>query len=230
MARPRQADAGSDRASAAVMPAATRCIPTGQRVSAVLMVGLLAATAWAEPAPVRSLIELRQERVVLQKWDLSCGAAALATVLNHQHGDRVTEREIGLALIQRPEYLADPRLVRVRQGFSLLDLKRYVDARGYRGTGYGRLQLADLEARAPVMVPIATHGYHHFVVFRGRLGDRVLLADPAFGNRTMTVARFMRAWLDYPELGRVGFVVERRDGQAPANRLAPRAREFMMLR
>jgi uncharacterized protein len=179
--------------------------------------------------PVRSLLELRQDRVVTQRWDLSCGAAALATILNFQHGDRVSEREVGLALIRRPEYLADPQLVNRRRGFSLLDLKRYVDARGYEGKGYGRLQLADLEARAPIMVAVDTHGYSHFVVFRGRLGNRVLLADPAFGNRTMTVMRFMRAWVDYPELGRIGFVVERRDGRTLPNRLAPRAGDFVTL-
>jgi uncharacterized protein len=192
-------------------------------------VAACASPAAAERAPVRSLLELRQERVVIQKWDLSCGAAALATILNYQHGDHVSEREIALALVQRAEYLADPKLVRRRQGFSLLDLKRYVDARGYEGRGYGQLQLGDLEARAPIMVPIDTHGYSHFVVFRGRSGSRVLLADPAFGNRSMTVARFMQAWLEHPEFGRVGFVVERRDGHALPNRLAPTAREFVTL-
>ena len=30
----------------------------------------------------RSFLELRQEKMVRQQWDLSCGAAALATVLN----------------------------------------------------------------------------------------------------------------------------------------------------
>jgi uncharacterized protein len=180
--------------------------------------------------PVRSLIEMRTDRVVLQQWDISCAAGALATILNYQHGDPVSERDIALALMRRPEYLADPGLVRRRMGFSLLDLKRYVDARGYRGTGFGRLELRHLEERAPIMVPIDTHGYNHFVVFRGRLGNGVLLADPAFGNRTMTVDRFMRAWIVYPALGRVGFVVERNDGRALPNRLGPEPREFMLLR
>jgi uncharacterized protein len=196
---------------------------------AALMLAVAAMPSDAR-AQVRSLLEMRQDRVVLQQWDLSCAAAALATILIHQHGDGVSEREIALALIQRPEYIADPELVRRRQGFSLLDLKRYVDARGYEGTGFGRLQLADLEARAPILVPIEIYGYNHFVVFRGRHGNRVMLADPAFGNRTMTVDRFMRAWLEFPALGRVGFVVERRDRRALPNRLAPRPREFMMVR
>jgi hypothetical protein len=180
--------------------------------------------------PVKSLLEMRQDRVVVQQWDLSCGAAALATLLNYQHGDPVSEREIAKGLIQREEYLAEPLLVRARHGFSLLDLKRYVEARGYQGIGYGKLTLEDLIERAPIMVPVRFYGYNHFVVFRGALGDRVSLADPAFGNRTMLAAKFEDAWLDYSKFGKVGFVVARIDDAPPPNRLAPRPTDFVSLR
>jgi predicted double-glycine peptidase len=198
--------------------------------------GLVLATWLASPlmaggrGPVKSLLEMRQDRVVVQQWDLSCGAAALATLLNYQHGDPVSEREIAKGLIQREEYLAEPLLVRARHGFSLLDLKRYVDRRDYQGIGYGQLTLEDLIERAPIMVPVNFYGYNHFVVFRGMRGNRVLLADPAFGNRTMLAAKFEAAWLEYPEIGKVGFVVARADGVEPPNRLAPRPRDFVSLR
>lgn len=166
----------------------------------------------AERGPVKSLLEMRQDRVVVQKWDLSCGAAALATILNYQHSDLVAEREIARALMQRREYLADPSRVRTQQGFSLLDLKRYVDKRGYEGIGYGGLTLQDLIEQAPILVPLSLHGYNHFVVFRGKRGDRILIADPAWGNRTLRIERFEEAWIDAPEIGKVGFVVVRRGG------------------
>jgi hypothetical protein len=180
--------------------------------------------------PVRSLLEMRRDHTVIQEWDLSCGAAALATILTYQHDDPVPEREIAKALMGREEYLAHPTLVRIRQGFSLLDLKRYVDQRGYEGVGFGRLTLEDLIERAPIMVPVNFTGYNHFVIFRGVLGDRVLLADPAWGNRTMSKRKFENAWLTYPEIGKVGFVVQRRDGATPPNQLAPHASEFVSLR
>jgi predicted double-glycine peptidase len=195
-----------------------------------LMTVLSSAAIADGRGPVKSLLEMRQDRVVVQQWDLSCGAAALATLLNYQHGDTVSEREIAAGLIARAEYLEDPRLVRIRQGFSLLDLKRYVDGRGYQGIGYGKLTLEDLIERAPIMVPVRLHGYNHFVVFRGVLGNRVLLADPAFGNRTMFAATFEDAWLDYPEFGRVGFVVARTDDVAPPNQLEPAPTDFVLLR
>ena len=196
-----------------------------------MLVLLLANVAWgADRGPVKSLLEMRQDNVVVQKWDLSCGAAALGTLLNYQHGDYVSEREIAKALVGRAEYLEHPELVKLRHGFSLLDLKRYVDGRGYTGVGYGKLSLEDLVERAPIIVAIKTHGYNHFVIFRGLHGNRVLLADPAWGNRTMTVDQFERSWIDFAEIGKVGFVVQGSDGDRPSNRLAPRLSDFVTLR
>lgn len=204
--------------------------------AATVVCCVLVATALPAPVladgqgPVKSLLEMRRDRVVVQQWDLSCGAAALATLLNYQHGDPVSEREIAKGLIEREEYLEEPLLVRARQGFSLLDLKRYVEKRGYRGIGYGQLTLEDLIERAPVIVPVRFHGYNHFVVFRGALGSRVLLADPAFGNHTMLAEKFEVAWLDYAQFGKVGFVVAQADDAASVNRLAPRPTDFVLLR
>ena len=110
----------------------------------------------------------------------------------------------------RREYLEHPNLVQIREGFSLLDLKRYVEAHGFKGEGFGQLEFADLIEDAPIMVPVDALGYNHFVIFRGVMGDRVLLADPAWGNRTMTIDKFKRMWLDYGKsMGHVGFLVKR---------------------
>ena len=81
----------------------------------------------------------------------------------------------------------------------------------------------------PLIIPINTYGYQHFVVFRGTLGNRVLLADPAFGNRTMLRSAFEDAWIDFGDVGHVGFVVERTDGLIPPNRLEPKPSDFVSL-
>lgn len=191
--------------------------------------GLLAAAAFfavtpgalaesgSKPNYVRSLLEMRHEKVVIQRWDLSCGAAALATILAYQHGDPVPERKIAEAMLGR----TDPMKVRARQGFSLLDMKRYVESRGYEATGYAELTLQDLIDFGPTIVPVRLNGYNHFVVFRGVLGDRVLLADPAVGNRTLRRGTFEAAWV-----GQMGFIVERRDGRAPPNQLTAMPSDF----
>ena len=190
----------------------------------------LSSAAQAQERVVTSLFETRRAHVVIQEWDLSCGAAALATLLRYQYGEPVTEKEVAVALMNRPEYLQHPELVQIRQGFSLLDLKRYTDALGYLGVATGKMELKDLLARAPIMVPVNVLGYNHFVIFRGLRGNRVLLADPAWGNRTMLVSDFLAAWIDFPNLGHVGFVVKQRNGvEGPPNELAPRDMDFVTL-
>ena len=191
--------------------------------------GLFAVASAAEVTPVRSLLEIRQQNIVMQEWDLSCGAAALTTILRYQYGDSVTEKEVALGLIDRDIYIENPDLVRLRQGFSLLDLKRYVDGRGYNGLGFGHMAVDDLVKRAPILVPINVFGFNHFVIFRGKMHNRVLLADPAWGNRTMTVSEFESAWIVFHGIGRVGFVVEAEESQLrqTANLLLPRASDFV---
>jgi predicted double-glycine peptidase len=192
--------------------------------------GGAAVRAGDRAPPVRSLLEKRHRNVVLQQWDLSCAAAALATILRYQHGMPVTERLVALGLISRDEYIANPDLVRLRQGFSLLDLKRFVDALGYEGIGLGQLVFADLVDRAPIIVPVNLQGYPHFVVFRGATSNTVLLADPAFGNVTMSIRKFMNGWIDYRDINRVGFVVTKSGTLAPPGRLSARALDFVVLR
>ncbi len=176
---------------------------------------------------VRSMLEIRHQNVVVQAWDLSCGAAALATILRYQHGDNVSERELVEGLIRRDIYLENPELVRVREGFSLLDLKRVVEQRGYNGFGYGNLTFADLLDLAPIITPINPKGYNHFVVMIGRIGDSLQLADPAFGNTTTSIERFQRIWMDFPDFGRVGFIVTRGDEAAPPGKLRPNPEVFI---
>lgn len=197
-------------------------------LSAIASLSAAAALAGAT-APVRSVLELRQDDIVLQQFDLSCGAAALATLLRFQHGESVSERDVALGLISRDIYIADPSVLRTRQGFSLLDMNRYTERLGYDGAALGGMTYDDLVDLAPAIVPVRVHGYNHFVVFRGELADTVLLADPAYGNRTMSRRRFEQAWIQYADIGHVAFAVRRRDGLIPPNRLMPRPDEFLLL-
>jgi hypothetical protein len=195
-----------------------------------LLCGAATVLAADSAPPVQSLIEARHQNVVLQQWELSCAAAALATILRYQYNIPVTERSVALGLIDRKEYIANPDLVRLRQGFSLLDLKRFVDTLGYEGIGLGSLTFPDLLERAPIIVPVNLQGYPHFVVFRGATTNEVLLADPAFGNVTMSIRKFIDGWIEYQNIGHVGFVVTKAGELAPPGRLSARALDFVFLK
>jgi predicted double-glycine peptidase len=165
--------------------------------------------------PVRSLLEIRQENVIVQQWDVSCGAAALATLLTYHHGAPVSEKAVAQGMLGK----TDPLRVKVRGGFSLLDLKRYASARGFQADGYSDMTLADLVKLGPAIVPVVLDRYPHFVVFRARDGDRVLIADPAYGNRSVEVEVFEKAWQ------KIAFAVERQGGEKLPSRSGPRLQD-----
>ena len=164
---------------------------------------------------VRSLLELREQQVVRQNWDLTCGAAAIATLLTYQLGRPVTERQVALAMLRR----TTPSLVRSRLGFSLLDLKIYAATQGLAAAAFDGMSLDDLDAMAPAIVPTRPHGFRHFVVYRGRIGDQVLIADPAFGNRALPAAEFRALWASG-----IGFAVFDPAHPHAPNRLGPSPR------
>jgi predicted double-glycine peptidase len=83
------------------------------------------------------------------------------------------------------------------------------------------------------IIPVALDGYNHFVVFRAVSGNRVLVADPAWGNRTLMLDKFIDAWIDIDGVGRVGFFVyaDQVGADTPArNRLQASELDFVMLR
>jgi len=180
-------------------------------VLVALMLGNVMAGR-AESKPVTSLAEMRYEGVVKQAWDLSCGAAAIATLLSYDYGDQVSEREAAEAMLRR----TDPLKVRFQGGFSFLDLQRFAQSRGYVANGYGNVGLEDLRQMSPSIVPISVHGYDHFVVVRKIDGHEVIFADSAFGNRVLSVSEFEKSW----KLN-VAFVVEETPDSNSADRDAP---------
>jgi uncharacterized protein len=171
----------------------------------LLLLGTLAISnpsafaAEGERRPVRSLLEIRQAGVIVQKWETSCAAAALATVLTFSQNDPVSEKVVAQGMLRS----TDPIKVKVRGGFSLLDMKRFVETRGFKGAAYKGLTMEDLLTLQSPIVPIDFHGNPHFVVVRGlNAASEVHLADPAFGNHAMSVKTFQAVWKDG-----IGFVV-----------------------
>lgn len=155
--------------------------------------------------PARSMKDLRDQNVVKQRFDFSCGAAALATVLRFGFDDDVSERQILIDLFTQ---LSDEeKKAAERTGFSLLDLQRVARTRGYNAEGF-RLDPAQLSMlAAPVIVFIEPRGYKHFAVLRGVRGDRVFLADPSRGNIRQPMYAFLDDWVQDGGTGII-FVVE----------------------
>jgi predicted double-glycine peptidase len=168
--------------------------------------------------PVTSLKAARFRSTVRQQYDFSCGSAALATLLTYHYDRPVSEQQVFSGMYAK----GDQAKIR-REGFSLLDMKRYLAELGFVADGY-QLPLEKLaEANYPAVVVINENGYHHFVVVKGLERERVLLGDPAGGTRAMSRASFEANWI-----GRLLFVIHGWNGPVHFNQradwsVAPRA-------
>ncbi len=143
------------------------------------------------PASVKviSLKEARFQTIIKQQFDFSCGSAALASLLTFHYEDPVTEMDVF-----REMYETGDQARIQAYGFSLLDMKRYLERRGYHADGF-QIDLDRLaKAGIPALVLINTNGYKHFVLVKGILGDEVVVGDPALGVRLLERSAFEAMW------------------------------------
>ena len=138
---------------------------------------------------VESMRERRFRNLVRQHTDYSCGAAALATILKHAYHLNTDEATV----IEGMMGVADPELVRQR-GFSLLDIKRYVESLGMRGRGYRVDETRLKSLRVPGLVLMDVRGFRHFVVLKQIRDDVAEIGDPILGNRAIPLDEFVRSW------------------------------------
>ncbi|MCL1636014.1 C39 family peptidase [Luteimonas sp. SX5] len=138
---------------------------------------------------VKTFRDLRYREMMQQHYDFSCGSAALATLLHYGYGIEVSETD----LIKKMLVGADPKEV-VKNGFSMLDMKRYVESIGYRGHGFRIKPDALYQLQMPVIALMEVRGYRHFVLVKGASAGRVFIADPALGHRVVYEKDFVKGW------------------------------------
>ena len=160
---------------------------------------------------VRSWAEIPFRTIVRQRFDFSCGSAAVATLLTYQYGMPTDETAPFKAMWEA----GDQQKIR-KLGFSLLDMKTYLIERGLPAQGY-RLDVADIQSIGQPMIALVTiRGYTHFVVIKGARDGKGLVGDPARGLMTMPDADFTKIWsgialmvADPPATARPGFNLAR---------------------
>ena len=158
--------------------------------------------------PARSLQESKFAQVVRQQYDFSCGSAALATLLTY-HYDQATDEQSAFGAM----YEAGDKEKIAAAGFSLLDMKSYLESIGFVADGYQASLDTLADAGVPAIALINYRGYRHFVVVKGIRQDEVLIGDPALGIKLLSRAAFEELWdngvlfiiKNKPDVGRKGF-------------------------
>jgi len=153
----------------------------------ILVITIFSLTASFPHAFERGLIKMeswkerRDKGVVKQDKDYSCGASALATLLQ-MYGASVTEKEI------LKETAQEGRL-------SFEDIHKSAMKRGHRAWGFAGSLDTLRRLKYPVIVFLRPEkGEEHFSVLYKIDDKRVYLADPSWGRARMEISRFERLW------------------------------------
>jgi predicted double-glycine peptidase len=176
------------------MLVAAATIAAPHQAGAIGTAPILAETGHAYVYPVRTIKEIKHavafRTTVHQQYDFSCGSAAIATLLTHHYGQPVNEAAVFQSMYER----GDQAKIRV-EGFSLLDMKRYLESHGYRADGVQVTPDELAKVGVPAIALISDNGYKHFVVVKGMQGSRVVLGDPALGTRIVSREQFDSLWV-----------------------------------
>ena len=134
---------------------------------------------------IRSWKDLRDESIIKQNWDYSCGSAATSTILNSFYGENLSEGDILTEVIK----LGGDGTA------SFYDLRQAVKKFGYKGIGislgFEKLKFLTI----PVIVYLNYKDNDHFSVIRGVSEEGIVwLADSSWGNRKLSEYQFKKMW------------------------------------
>jgi len=168
----------------------------GILVFVILTIFNLSAIRSAEGVPfgakLKSWNYYKWENITRQKFDFSCGAAALSTMMTAYFNDPVPESIIlALLIVQlKPEDMEDRQL----NGFSMLDIQNLAATIGYDVAGVKLPFKAINKLNGPIMVVLRENENEHFVVLKGVDEHKAYLADSVRGNIRMPLFRFFDQW------------------------------------
>jgi len=135
---------------------------------------------------------LKDERVVMQQYDYSCGASAMATMLRYYFNDAVSELDI---LNDVDVLFTNDELQVIRErGLSFLELERLAQNRGYQSVSVELTPEAARSLQGPIIIYLKTPDYQHFAVLRQVINGTAYLADPSRGNVVLPFLQLLEHW------------------------------------
>ena len=143
---------------------------------------------------VKSYQELKNQRVIRQTYEESCGASALATLINLIDDKHFSELDLLKTMSQKELYT---------DMVSFADLNEAVKQLNYESKSYQiNKKLLDELTNIPLLVKIEEDPrYPHFVVIINHKGDFLQVLDPSHGEYISSKAEFYSVWDRYNKGG-----------------------------
>lgn len=143
---------------------------------------------------VKSYQELKNERVIRQNYEQSCGASSLATMINLIDDENLSEFDV-LKLMSEQELKTDM--------VSFADLETVLSKLGYENKSY-KINKENLDKliNIPMIVKIEDDPrFPHFVLIINYKGDFLEVLDPSHGEYISSKREFLRLWDRYNKGG-----------------------------
>ncbi|EMJ8697268.1 C39 family peptidase [Campylobacter upsaliensis] len=159
----------------------------------VLVMTLLPLFLKAEFA-VKSYQEIKNEKVIRQNYEESCGAASLATLINILDDSNLTELDLLKAMSGQQLYT---------DMVSFADLNDAVKKLGFQSKSY-KIDRKILESimSVPILVKIEDDPrFPHFVVIINHKGNYLQIFDPSYGEYISSKREFYSVWDRYNKGG-----------------------------
>lgn len=128
---------------------------------------------------------MKKNLIVLQDGYKECGAASLLSIIHYYKGSISMARLVELTNTNK-------------EGTNFYQLKQAAeklgfDANGYKTNNYNTLQ----EIKTPFIIQIIDKNYEHFCVVYTMKKNKVVVMDPAIGQREILVEEFKNIWTGY---------------------------------
>ncbi len=163
-----------------------------EKVLALLLLSLSLNADFA----VKSFYEERNKNLVRQKYEASCGASAVATLLNMSELKKLDENDI-LKLIEGKTDM-----------LSFLELQDILTKLSYKSKAYKLNRTIFEKLSLPIIVKVENDPkFPHFVVVWNTKGDFVQVYDPSFGFYLSLKSIFYSLW-DKDRQGGYALLVE----------------------
>jgi len=159
---------------------------------------------------VKSYIEFKNEGMVRQEFDYSCGSSSLATILKYFFNEKITEKEVldwvldkkGLidknCKDSKKEKCKIKKLEELEEEdfkLSFFDLAKFAKEKGYKAVALA-LNLDELrKLKVPAIAFVKIRRNEHFTVYKGMDKKFVYLADPSFGNIKVRIGKARSAFI-----------------------------------
>jgi len=156
--------------------------------------------------PIKSWIEFKNDNLVRQKYDYSCGSASLATVMHYFYEQNMTEATILNDILDMKGIGKEKaqELEEEDMSLSFLDLAKYIKTKGFKAIGLALDLNALKKLKAPVILFVKIRKNEHFTVFKGMDNRYVYLADPSFGNSKIKISKFKEMFYQRDDLKHPG--------------------------